>query len=76
MEIKNATVFKNNKKNLYEYSRVKFFYSIIYYKILQKPRIYKECIAKLQINDCFENFTHEPIVFAHFFMYLPNILII
>ena len=24
-------------------------------------------MAKLQKNDCFENFTHEPIVFAHYF---------
>ena len=24
-------------------------------------------IAKLQIKDCFENFTLEPIVFAHYF---------
>ena len=24
-------------------------------------------IAKFQINNCFEDFTHEPIVFAHYF---------
>ena len=29
--------------------------------------IYKEHIAKFQINNCFENLTHEPIVFAHYF---------
>ena len=34
-----------------------------------KSNIYKEYTskAKFQINDCFENFTHEPIVFAHYF---------
>ena len=31
------------------------------------PNIYKEYIAKCQINDCFENITDEPIVFAHCF---------
>ena len=44
-----------------------------------KPNIYKECTAKLYINDWFENFTHEPIVFAHYFdgssLYLYNIKI-
>ena len=34
-----------------------------------KHNIYKEYtgIAKFQINNCFENFTHEPIVFAYYF---------
>ena len=32
--------------------------------------IFTKNTAKFQINDCFENFTHEPIIFAH---YLPNI---
>ena len=32
-----------------------------------KNNIYKEYTIKFQINDCFENFTHEPIVFAHYF---------
>ena len=36
-------------------------------KYASKPNIYKEYIAKFQINDCFENFTHEPILFAHYF---------
>ena len=29
--------------------------------------MYKGYIAKFQINDCFENFTHEPIIFADYF---------
>ena len=32
-----------------------------------KHNIYKEYIAKFQINYCFENFTHKPIAFAHYF---------
>ena len=32
-----------------------------------KPNSYKEYIAKLHINHCFNNFMHQPIV------YLPNI---
>ena len=36
-------------------------------KISLKPNIYKEYITKFQIKDCFENFTHEPIIFAHYF---------
>ena len=29
-----------------------------------------------KINDCFENITDEPIVFAHFFIDLPCVFII
>ena len=32
-----------------------------------KPYMYKQYIAKFQINDYFENFTNEPIIFAHYF---------
>ena len=41
MKIKNANVLKNNKKNLYEYSRMESIYSIIYYKILKNLEITK-----------------------------------
>ena len=67
MKIESATVFKINNQTLYESSRMKSIYSIIYYEILKKPSIYKEYIAKLQKNECFENFTHEPIGFAYYF---------
>ena len=36
-------------------------------KMRKNPNIYKEYIAKFQINHCFENFTHEPMIFAHYF---------
>ena len=36
-------------------------------KYPQKLNIYKEYIAKFQINVCPEHFTHEPIIFAHYF---------
>ena len=45
-------------------------------KYPQTPNIYKEYIAKFQINNCFENYTHEPIIFAHYLNNLPNIFII
>ena len=32
----------------------------------KKLNIYKE-YSKFQINDCSENFTHEPIVFVYYF---------
>ena len=31
-------------------------------KIFVKTYIYKEYISKFQIYDCFENFTHEPMI--------------
>ena len=41
---------------------------LIDYRILKslKPNIYIEFIAKFQINDCFENFTHI-CSFSHYF---------
>ena len=51
----------------YDYSRKKSLQTLIYYKILKNIIFTKNKIAKFQINDCFENFTHEPIVFAHYF---------
>ena len=42
--------------------------SVIYYKIFNNPIFTKNIyIAKFQINDCFENLTHELIVFAPYF---------
>ena len=59
-------VFKNNNQTLYDYSRKnQFKHSFI--KISLKFNIYKEYIAKFQINDSFENFTHEVTIFAHYF---------
>ena len=36
-------------------------------KSLKAYNICKEYIVKFQMNDGFENFTHEPIVFVHYF---------
>ena len=42
---------------------------------MYKLNIYQEYIAKFQINDYFDNFTHE-LIFAYFFVIdLPNIFI-
>ena len=45
--------------------RNQFIHSFIIKSL--KHIICKEYIAKFQINNCFENFTHKPIVFAHYF---------
>ena len=37
--------------------------------IIQGLTIYKEYIAKFQINVCPEHFAHEPILFVHYFEY-------
>ena len=42
-------------------------------KISLKPNIYKEYMAKFQINDCFENFTHAHIILHIILNNLPNI---
>ena len=77
LKIGNKTVLKNNNPTLYDYSRKNAIYSLDYYKILKilkftKNRVY---ILKFQINDCFENFTHKPIVFVRYFINLSNIFI-
>ena len=43
-------------------------YEIIHSFIIKsiKNNISSEYIATFQINDCFENFTQEAIVFAHY----------
>ena len=52
--------------------RNKFILSFIieYIKTKYLQGIY---IAKFQINNCFENFTRQPVVFVTFFKNLPNI---
>ena len=49
--------------------------SIIYNKILKTQYLQRIYIAKFQINDCFDNITHEPIVFAQYFDNLSTIFI-
>ena len=59
----NKNVFDNNNPTLYDYSSIIHFNESFMIKLLKT----NEYIANFQMNDCFENFTHRIIVFAHYF---------
>ena len=59
----NKTVFKINNQTLYGFFKDQINLITYLLNILKNLIFTKNIQANFQIDDCFENFTHEPIFF-------------